>query len=78
MNAKAWCSVSIVVLMFVSRAQAAESVDEAPEFDDISDIVSLMALLDTPVESVSRRLEKLHEAPARIIIITRNDMIRHG
>ena len=78
MNTKTLCLLSFVALIFVSPAKAAESTDEPPEFNDISDIASLMALLDTPIESVSRRLEKLHEAPARVVIITRDDMIRHG
>lgn len=45
--------------------------------DDIAD-VDLLALLDTPVASVSRTEEKASLAAADVFVVTREDLERHG
>lgn len=51
---------------------------QAPKGGVDQDMEDLLALLNTPVVSASKSAEKLSEAPATMIVITRKDIERRG
>ncbi len=63
----AW-PASFIVLLFFSTSLLAEAVDD----------LSLEALLDMEVTSVSKKAQSLSDAPAAIFVISRDDIRRTG
>lgn len=71
-----FCSTSYAQMLTV-EASDFQSKDDSTEFNDILTL-SLEDLLNVQIESAGKQAEKISEIPASIVLITRNDIQKHG
>ena len=74
MNYTAFCATTLVLISNVTRATDEQVAAQPPDLTHLS----LEELMNVEVTSVSKRAEKLLEAPAAVSVVTADDIRRMG